>query len=63
MIMKSPQKQDTDARTSKIGNLQSSSPEVFGNSSVHQSKFNNSHKVEEMNTEKANKISESLTMS
>lgn len=54
---------DTDAKLSKINNLQSNSPEVFGNTSRHQNKFELEVKSVELNADKKNKTNESLAMS
>ncbi len=63
LINKSPQKGDMDAKLSKISNLQSNNPEVFGNTSKHQSKFELDVKHEDLNKDKQTKISESLAIS
>lgn len=62
LIVKSPQKQEQDAKMAKINNLQSGSPETFGNNSKFQNKFELDVKKEDLQTAKQNKLQESLAV-
>jgi len=61
--VKSPQKSDVDARMTKIQNLGSSSPEIFGNNSAQKNRFEVTIDKQAMGTEKKNAVSESLAIS
>lgn len=62
LITKSPIKGETDAKLSKIGNLQTSGPEIFGNSTVTQSKYNAQINQQEMNNDKSQNANQNHAM-
>lgn len=62
LATKSPQKSEVDAKISKMGNLQTSGPEVFGNNSLVQSKYNNNFNHSDINQGKSENLNQSHAM-
>ncbi len=49
---------DTDAKMTKINNLQSNSPETFGNTSKHYNRFELDVKHQDLHKDKQSKLNE-----
>lgn len=63
MIVKSPMKTETDAKMTRVQNLSSSSPEIFGNDGKAQVNFEISLSKTGLNQDKASVQRESVTVS
>jgi hypothetical protein len=61
LTAKSPVRGD-DAKTSKMSNLQSNNPEIFGNSAQYQKKHNLNFDTTEVNNVKTANVTESLAI-
>ena len=60
---KSPVKKEVNAKQSKIAQLSSNNPEMFGNNTQHANKFNGNDDYTEMNQNKADTLKESQAIS
>ena len=59
---KSPARQMVDSKLTKVQNLQTTLPETFGNTSVHQTKFSTGYDPLEASINKKNALIEKLAI-